>query len=73
MRLISIGDLFTEKEIKDALKIWRTDREQFHHRVMAEIVRPAMPRINQTTRQENLEAYIAYVLEYTIMIMVGKP
>ena len=71
MRSLRIGDLFTEREIRRALRIWQGDRAHFHARVLREIVEPNMARINTTTGQENVPGYLAYVLEYTIMLMDG--
>ena len=62
--MITLRDFLTPAEIKRAIKIWNTDRSNFHRRVLAEIVTPAMPEINRELKQENVPGYIAYLIEY---------
>lgn len=63
---VKISDLFTEQEVRAALKIWRTDRRRFHDRVSVEIVQPALDRINEATGQENDASFFAYALEFIL-------
>ena len=62
--MITLRDFLTPAEIKRAIKIWNTDRSNFHRRVLAEIVTRAMPEINRKLKQENVPGYIAYLIEY---------
>lgn len=66
-RTFMIGEIFTVEEIKKALAIWSTDRTNFHRRALAEIVEPAMDRINETTGQENDARYLAYALQFVVV------
>lgn len=64
---IKIGELFTEEELKAALKLYRKYQHgEFHERIVKEIVEPALPRINQVTGQENDARYWGYALEYAL-------
>lgn len=63
----TVGELFTEIEIKRAVLIWKTDRTNFHRRAVTEIVEPVLPRINKTTGQENDARYLAYMLEFVVL------
>lgn len=60
-----IGDLFTDEQIKKAIKIIKSESRP-HARLIDEIVTPNMERINEVTRQENHAGYIAYALEWAI-------
>jgi len=65
--IISIGELFTDAEIRRAVDIFEADDGKFHERLLHEIVEPVMPRIAETTGQENNANYMAYVLEYAVV------
>ncbi len=67
MKTTPLGDIFTQAQIDAAMTIWLMDRNQFHKRVIAEIVEPAMPQINEKTGQENDAGYMAYMLEAVFM------
>lgn len=66
MKTITIGALLTQSECDKAEEIYRTDRAHFHTRCLNEVVLPAMPRINETTEQENDPGYLTYALEYAL-------
>jgi hypothetical protein len=67
MTQISISQLFTDVEIKAAVKLYaECSPGTFNKRVVEQIVRPAMDRINKATGQENDERYIGYMLEFAI-------
>ena len=63
----TVGDLFNEHELERTVELWRGDRDVFRSRVQAEVIEPAMPRINAETGQENDPAFLAYVLEYALL------
>lgn len=63
-RQVTLPDFLTPKEIRAALRLWNTDRENFHRRVLEEIVRPAMSEINRKLGHDNSPDYIAYAVEY---------
>jgi hypothetical protein len=65
--MTNLGDLFTLDEIKRARELYtKCSPGTFNKRVVEEIVRPIMPRINRATGQENDERYMGYLLEYVI-------
>ena len=66
-RMVDIRKLFGDDELRSALQIirdipsgkGRTDR-------LVEVVRPALPSINEKTGQDNDARYLAYALEYAL-------
>jgi hypothetical protein len=65
----TIGDVFTKTEIKKAQKLFAKCKPgEFNKRVVAEIVEPAMPRINKATGQENDARYFGYLLEHLLTV-----
>jgi hypothetical protein len=65
----TIGDVFTKAEIKKAQKLFAKCKPgEFNKRVVAEIVEPAMPRINKATGQENDARYFGYLLEHLLTV-----
>lgn len=67
-KTVSIGDLFTDEELMLAQSIFLAHQGtnmELHNKLVEQIVRGALPRINQVTEQENSEGYMAYVLEYS--------
>jgi hypothetical protein len=72
-KTIALGELFTDEEIKLAAEIIaRRERlpgsfvESTAGEIARRITRPALARINTTTRQKNDAMYWAYALEYSI-------
>jgi hypothetical protein len=63
----ALGQLFSDDALNQAIRIWRDDRDNFHNRVLKEVVEPAMANINKVTGQENDPRFIAYALEYAFM------
>lgn len=67
MKQVTIAELFTDNEIKAAVKLHAECKPgEFNRRVVEQLVRPIMPRINKATGQENDERYIGYMLEFAI-------
>jgi hypothetical protein len=66
---VRLGDLFTEAEIDQAIKLWNESPETFHKRAKVEIVEPAIPRINARTGQQNDAGYFAYAIEAALSIL----
>ena len=65
---MTIGELFTEREINAAVKLYNECKPgEFNKRVVEKIVEPAMARINKVTGQENDPRYFGYLLEFVIM------
>jgi hypothetical protein len=64
---ITISKIFTDAEIERARKLLNECERRppglLHKRIVTEIVKPAMPRINKATGQENDADYIGYLLE----------
>lgn len=60
----ALSDFLTPREIRTAIRLWRTDRANFHRRVRDEVVRPAMPEIDRKLGQKNSPDFIAYAIEY---------
>jgi hypothetical protein len=70
VKTFAIGEIFTDRELKKAKRLWLQSRNQigvFHNRCVAEIVTPALSRINTTTEQQNDPRYLAYLLEAALM------
>ena len=64
---IALGELFTEQELTLARDLF----EQYQYTELTDaleeqVIKPAMPRINERTGQENSSRYFAYVLEAAI-------
>lgn len=67
-RQITIGELFTDAEIERARKVYLTSPPgTFAKRVVEEVVKAAMPRIDRITGQENDATYFGYALELAFM------
>jgi hypothetical protein len=62
--VVTLTDFLTPDEIRAALLIWVTDQCNFRSRVLAEVIVPALPEINRKLGQENVAAFIAYVVEH---------
>lgn len=62
--MTTLLDFMTPDQVRAAIKIWTNDRTNFHNRILAEIVVPAMPEINRKLKQENVPGYIAYLIEH---------
>jgi hypothetical protein len=65
--MVTLRDFLTPAQIRTALLIWNSDRPNFHARVLAEVIEPAMPEINRKLKQENVPAYLAYLIEYVFI------
>lgn len=67
---MTIGQILTDAEIQQAFELYRNDPLNFHARVLEEIVKPNMERINKALGplgQLNDPDYIAYAIEYVMM------
>ena len=74
MKHVRIGELFTDRELRAAAKLYaQCQPGEFNRRVVAEIVGPAMPRINKATGQENDARYFGYALEYALGLTGPDP
>jgi len=68
MRKFTIGELFTDAELKQAMSIYKYTRAGFVcDRMVSEIVQHALPRINKLTEQENDPRYLGYMLEWAMI------
>lgn len=64
-RMAALGDVFTEDQLNRAVVIFETTpRDEFHARVLREVIEPALPEINRKTGQKNDARYWAYMLFY---------
>lgn len=61
---MTLRDFMTPAQIREALLIWVTDKINFHSRVLDEIVHPNMAEFNRKLNQDNVPAFIAYVIEH---------
>lgn len=66
MKMISLKDFLTDREIRRAIEL-RNARD-----ICEEIIKPSMARINRDLNQENDPMYIAYAVEYAITTMEQK-
>jgi len=68
MKKVHISDFMTVDEVVAAIKLFRDSPEgTFAHKCAAEIITPALPRINKTLGQENHPLYLAYVVEHVFI------
>lgn len=64
----TIGDLFTDAEVAKALGIYnQAPFGTFARRCAADVVTPALDRINKKTGQENDALYLAYMIEHSFI------
>lgn len=68
-KTLTLKDILTTAEIKTIARLWdaKQSTQQFHRDVIDQVLRPAMPRINERLGQENDMGYLAYVVEYVMM------
>ena len=67
-KALSVGQILTTKEMKEALKLYKTaESGRFAERCAAEIIRPLIERINKVSGQENDPKYLAYCIEYALL------
>lgn len=67
-KTITVGELFTATELKAATKLYgKCKPGEFNTRVVEQIVKPALPRINKVTGQANDARYWGYALEFALM------
>jgi len=73
-KTLPVGQILTQKEMKEAIRLYKKcETHQFAERCAAEIIRPAIERINKVTGQENDPKYLAYCVEYSLLRSGGKP
>lgn len=70
-RTMPLNAILTKKEMENAIKIYDalgpTQKSQFAERCAAEVIRPVIERINESSGQENDPLYLAYCIEYALM------
>jgi len=67
MTQATIGEIFTSDELERAQRLYETcPAGTFATRCAAEVVTPALPRINARLGQENDAKYLAYALEMAL-------
>jgi len=73
VKTLPLGQILTTKEMKEALKLYENcETHQFAERCAAEIIGPAILRINETSGQENDPKYLAYCIQYAILKSGGR-
>lgn len=67
-KTISVTDFLTAEEIDRAIRLYSETlgKNTFATRCAAEIIEPALPRINEKLGQENDAKYLAYAVEYAL-------
>lgn len=66
MKTMTLGSFLSDAEIATAVVIFKQDRNNFHARVLSEIIEPNMARINKSLGQENDARYLAYAVEHVL-------
>lgn len=66
-KYVTIGMILTDQEIATAAAIFQNDQNNFHKRVLEELVKPNMERINKSLGGENDPSYLAYMIEYAFL------
>lgn len=73
MASIRIGDVFTKDDMNRAWDIFdEAEHDVLLDRLENEIVKPAMPKINKVTGQENDSRYMTYALLFAITSAVSR-
>lgn len=73
-RNVTLGQLFTDEELQRAFKICaETVTHQRNKKLVAEIVEPAIDRINKATGQENDPRYFGYMMEAAYNTLTLRP
>ena len=62
-KMRAIGDFLTNREIQQALNIYRDDPDTFHGRFRDQVIIPNLDRINSSLGQANNPDYLAYAVE----------
>ena len=62
MKQATLKDFLTDREIRRAMEL------QNARAICEEIIRPAIARINRALGQENDPMYIAYAVEYALLL-----
>lgn len=69
---VKIGDFLTDDEIKAATKLYETiGIKNFAAACAEQIIKPNIERINKALGQENNPLFLAYAVEY-VLLMVEK-
>lgn len=65
-KAFSLRDLFTDAQLDRAFKIIyeHGGTSGLNAMLIESVVREAMPNINEVTKQENNETYVAYLLQH---------
>lgn len=71
---ISIGQILTDSEVEKAVEIYKSESTHgFAKKVADQIIRrPQLARINATLGQQNDPMYLAYCLEYAIIVAITR-
>src|SRR6266550_3272941 len=70
MKTLTLGNILTKSEIEQAQRFIleaQADKESASARIAAEIVEPALERINKKTGQANDARYLGYAIEFALL------
>lgn len=75
MKTLTLNQILTDAEINQAIAKWRETYlmpRAFHSWTLARLIEPNMARINAALGQENDARFLAYAVEYAMMILDEK-
>ncbi len=75
MKHLSLGSVLTKKEIAQAQNYIleaSAEGESAAARISAEIIEPALERINKKTGQENDARYLGYAIEFALRAAMAR-
>jgi len=68
MKMIALGDILTNEEIADALRLFKECQKDcgvgFAGKCAKQIIEPVLDRINKKLGQENDAHYLGFAIEY---------
>jgi hypothetical protein len=69
-KTMSLGDFLTDKQINDCIRLCdETDGAERHAALRDQIIAPHMGEINRKLGQENDADYLAYTVEYAVIMV----
>lgn len=68
-KTLTLRDFLTPAQIRVVIRLWhtKTNSTAFRCLVVEQVLKPAMPLINEKLGQENDARYLAYAVEYAMM------
>ena len=65
--MVAIGDFLEINEIREAVRLYLDDKDEFHDQCVDQIIKPNIDRIKKAAGGEVDPDYLAYALEFALM------